>query len=210
MKFNILRKKLKKYPYVTKAFFCSQGGSRKTLENQLVSWIKNGEIIRLRRGLYTLPDGERGCGLSKPLIANVLYYPSYVSLEYALGFWGMIPEAVYAVTSVTPKKTQEFLNSLGEFVYKNIKKDLFFGFVSMKDEFGSEVLFATPEKALLDFFYLNTPANLKKTKSYFEESLRLQNIDQLNFEKMSTMVDRMKSAKISRIFESLLKHKDEL
>lgn len=209
MKLNDVRRKMKNYPYVEKAFFYSQGKTQKTIKNQLIKWVKKGEIVRLRRGLYTLPESERSCGLSKPFIANVLYYPSYVSLEYALSYWGMIPEAVFVVTSITPKKTQRFLNPLGEFDYKNLKKELFFGFVSIKDEHGFDVLVATPEKALLDFLYLRAPSKLKG-KSYFEESLRLQNVEQLDIKKLQKMAKKMKSLKVLRIVQTFMKYKDEL
>lgn len=209
MKLNNLKKKMMKYPYVSMAFFYSQGQSQKTVKNQLINWVKSGDIVRLRKGIYTLPEAERGRGLSRLLIANILYYPSYVSLEYALGYWGMIPEAVFEITSVTPKKTQVFSNAFGKFGYRSIRKEWFFGFVSAKDEFGFDVLIATPEKSLLDYFYLKAPPYVK-AKSYFDESLRIQNVEQLNIDKLQQMAKKMNSAKVYRIVKAFLKYKGTL
>lgn len=210
MKLLNIKKKLRKYPYVTSAFFSNQAGSKYTVNNQLVKWVKGGELIRLKKGLYTLSNEDRGVGLSKLLIANILYYPSYISLEYALGYYDMIPEAVFQATSVTPKKTKEFSNEFGGFIYQNMAKELFFGYERVKDGNGFDVLIATPEKALLDFFYLRTPANMKIELSYFEESLRLQNLELIDAKKMQEMAKRFGSSKIDRIAGGLLKCKDEL
>jgi len=209
MKLQQLKKKINKYPYVTDALFYAQGGARKTIKNQIVKWVKDADIIRLRRGVYTLNNDERSAGLSKMLIANILYYPSYISLEYALGYWQMIPEAVFSVTSVSPKKTQEFSNDFGAFIYKNIKKNMFFGCVKVKDEFNYDVLIATPEKTLLDFFYLKTPSSVKACGSYFEESLRLQNTEQLDIDVMKEMAKKYRSPKIDKIVKAFIVWKEE-
>lgn len=208
MKLQNLKNKLKKYPYVTRAFFASLVGSHNTIKNQLVKWIKSGEVICLRKGFYTLNNEDRSAGLSNKLVANVIYHPSYLSLEYALSFYDMIPEAVFSVTSVTPKKTQAFSNPLGEFLYKSIKKELFFGYVSVKDEFGCEILIASPEKALLDFFYFKTPANIKVTGPYFEESLRLQNMEMIDEKKFVQFAKKFNSRKMDKIVGAFLKWKE--
>jgi len=210
MKLQDLKKKLNEYPYVTDAVFYTQGAARKTIKNQLVEWCKKGHVIKLKKGIYTLNNEERKVGLSKKLIANVLYHPSYISLEYALEYYQMIPEAVFSVTSVTPKKTQKFSNPFGQFVYKNIKRNLLFGYISMKYEFNYDILIATPEKALLDFFYLKTPFTMEIEDSYFEESLRLQNIEQLDNTKMEIMAKKFNSVKINKILRAFLKWKKGL
>src|SRR3989338_9005360 len=86
MKLQKIKEKLKKYPYVTMMFFYAQGGSKNTIKNQVVEWVKAGEIWRLRKGLYTLNNEARAVGLSKRFAANIIYFPSYVSLEYALSY----------------------------------------------------------------------------------------------------------------------------
>lgn len=122
--------------------------------NNLVRWTATGLIIRLRQGYYTFPEyiGRPDYPL---WFANRIYRPSYISLHTALAFYGMIPEAVMQVTSVTSLKTALFSNSFGEYSYKSVKAELMFGFdlKSMAD--GRTLSFATPEKALLDLLYLN-------------------------------------------------------
>lgn len=122
--------------------------------NNLVRWTATGLIIRLRQGYYTFPEyiGRPDYPL---WFANRIYRPSYISLHSALAFYGMIPEAVMQVTSVTSLKTALFSNSFGEYSYKSVKAELMFGFdlKSMAD--GRTLSFATPEKALLDLLYLN-------------------------------------------------------
>lgn len=210
MKLQDIKKKLKKYPYVTDAFFYNKDISQKTIKNQLVEWVKDGEILRLRKKFYTLNDDDRGAGLSKKLTANVIYYPSYLSLEYALSYYDMIPEAIFSVTSVTPRKTQVFVNHFGEFIYKSIKNNFFFGYILVKDEFGYEILIATPEKALLDFFYFYTRSNTKIEDSYFEESLRLQNVEIIDDRKMEQFAQKINSKKLNNITDSFIKWKETL
>lgn len=122
--------------------------------NNLVRWTATGLIIRLRQGYYTFPEyiGRPDYPL---WFANRIYRPSYISLHSALAFYGMIPEAVMQVTSVTSLKTALFSNAFGEYSYKSVKSELMFGFdlKSMAD--GRTLSFATPEKALLDLLYLN-------------------------------------------------------
>ena len=121
--------------------------------NNFVRWTKKGLLIRLRQGYYTFPEYK-----GKPdfvmYLANRIYRPSYVSLHTALAFYGMIPEAVIQVTSVTSLKTAGFKNDLGEYVYKSVHQELMFGY-DLKPIAGDLTLqLASPEKALIDLLYL--------------------------------------------------------
>lgn len=121
--------------------------------NNLTRWAKKGYLIRLRQGYFTFSEYK-----SKPdyflYFANRIYRPSYISLHTALAFYGMIPEAVVQITSVTSLKTESFKNVFGEYSYKSFKDDLMFGY-ELKPMAGNRAIqFATPEKALLDLLYL--------------------------------------------------------
>jgi predicted transcriptional regulator of viral defense system len=121
--------------------------------NNLTRWTKKGYLIRLRQGCFAFPAYR-----SKPnyslYVANRMYRPSYISLHTALAFYGMIPEAVVQITSVTSLKTISFQNDFGEYSYKNVKKNLIFGY-ELKPMTNHHTLhLATPEKALLDLLYL--------------------------------------------------------
>jgi len=129
--------------------------------NNFVRWTKNGLLMRLRQGYYTFPEYR-----SKPdfdlYFANRIYRPSYVSLHTALAFYGMIPEAVVQVTSVTSLKTSNFSNDFGEFSYKSLRDELMFGYDLKPFADGRTLQLAKPEKALLDLLYLYPFYNTKQ------------------------------------------------
>jgi hypothetical protein len=148
--------------------------------NQLERWRKAGRVIRLRRGLYMLGEDERRLEPSRAYIAGQIYQPSYVSLEYALSVYGLIPERTTDLTSVSTRKTARFVNKLGVFIYQTVKLDFFRGFTPVRDEAGLSYFMADPEKALADFIYLNLgkiPA--KDAESFLEHSFRFQDLGSL-------------------------------
>lgn len=126
--------------------------------------LKSGLFLKLRNNYYMLKDSHP----SLYSIANKLYQPSYISLESALSYYGIIPEVVYTVTSVTTKPTREFTTPKSVFSYQRIKKSVFAGYSPVVLE-GNVVLLAEPEKALADYLYfvdlkkisLNDRLNLK-------------------------------------------------
>ena len=122
--------------------------------NQFHRWSRAGKVLPLRRGMYTFADRYRRAPLSPAALANALYPPSYVSGLWALGFYGLIPEAVPAYTSVTTRTPRKFENAFGAFRYTAIKRSFFFGYRTVSIA-GAEVVIATAEKALLDLFHLS-------------------------------------------------------
>lgn len=136
-------------------------------KNNLWEWVRKGLLVKLRNGYYTFPEFKNKSGFSF-FLANRIYRPSYISLHTALAFYGMIPEAVIQITSVTSLKTAIFSNEFGEYSYKSVRSDLLFGY-ELKTLEGRSLLFATPEKALLDLLYLYP---FYKTEVDFQE-LRL-------------------------------------
>ena len=105
-------------------------------------------FLKLRNGLYAL----RLEMPAEELIANRIYAPSYISFEYAMARYGLIPESVYTVTSATAKITREFIVNNQAFTYSHIKKAAYRGYVTEKLN-GSTVLIASPEKAYVDYLY---------------------------------------------------------
>lgn len=126
---------------------------REAIRVQLSRWMKQGKVIGLRRGMYTLSDTYRHAPLTPAVLANQLYRPSYLSGLWALGHYDLIPERVVRFTSVTPRVPRRFENPFGVFDYRNIKQDCFFGYASTGVS-GREFLVAEPEKALLDHWHL--------------------------------------------------------
>lgn len=116
--------------------------------------LKSNDFLRLKRGLYLFSKKLRKGSISKLLIANKLYGPSYVSFESALSYHGLIPEAVYTTTSACfQRKNKLFSNDLGVFSYDYIPSHPFFmGVTNVKDDGGA--LVATALKALFDLVYI--------------------------------------------------------
>ncbi|HVA67074.1 MAG TPA: type IV toxin-antitoxin system AbiEi family antitoxin domain-containing protein [Elusimicrobiota bacterium] len=114
----------------------------------LIRYTRQGLLCRLKRGLYAVKARMP----STWVIANRLYRPSYVSLSSALSYYGLIPETVYAVTSVTTKSTREFEARGVSYSYRTIKRSAFSGYRSVEIN-GESVLMAEKEKALADYLY---------------------------------------------------------
>ncbi len=110
-------------------------------------------IIRLRQGYYTFPEYLRMADYPW-YFANRIYLPSYISLHTALASYGIIPEGVTQITSVTSLKTASFVNPSGTYVYRSVREDLMFGYIARPIGDGRTILFATPEKAITDLLYL--------------------------------------------------------
>ena len=166
--------------------------------NNLGRWVMQGYLVRLRQGYYAFPEYRESTEFAL-YFANIIYKPSYISLHTALSFYGIIPEAVPQITSVTTLKTKTFSNDFGEYSYKNIKPDIMFGYDLREMEGGRRIMFATPEKALIDLLYLypfyNTERDLEELRldeSYME--------DDFNAERLKEFSDRIGSkALINRI-----------
>ncbi|MDO8509919.1 MAG: hypothetical protein Q7S24_02135 [bacterium] len=129
--------------------------------------LKSGLFIKLRNKFYILQDAPP----APYIIANKLYQPSYISLETALSYYGMIPETVYTITSITTKTTREFTTPLAAFSYQRVKPKVFLGYTAINFK-GNTILLAEPAKALADYLHfvdlklvsLNERLLLKKVK----------------------------------------------
>lgn len=126
----------------------------------LVRWQKKGYISKLRNRWYVFNDTESRENVEW-LAANLIYAPSYISLHTALSWYNLIPEMIATTTSVTTLKTNKFSTPLGNFDYHNLKPDIFgFGYVLENIDAhrirSRKIMVATPQKAILDFFYINS------------------------------------------------------
>lgn len=136
---------------------------------------KNGDIIRLKRDVYVVSEEISGKEISIPLCANHLCGPSYVSLRWALRWYGLIPEKVFRMTSVTIKHARSFETPFGVFDYHKVPRH-YFGFgIKMQQENDVSFLIATPEKALCDLILLDKHVpnqSVKRLVQYLEEDIR--------------------------------------
>ena len=145
--------------------------------NKVASMIKCGDLIRLKKGLYVVSDTISRKPLSRELIANHLYGPSYISFETALAFYGMIPEKVFMVRSATFKRAKQFENTVGNFEYITVPQGYYsIGIIRQTIDDDCTYFLATPEKALCDLI-LATPnlrlQSVKAMQAYLEEDLRI-------------------------------------
>ena len=137
-------------------------------------------------------------------IANTLRFPSYISLEYVLAREGLIPEAVYSTTSITSKSSRVFQNFLGNFIYKNIKNDLFMGY--RQELWGEKIILkASKAKALFDFLYLKKMLNLK-TEIIVDLRINWDNFDAQDLSEFSTYVTISNSKKMATILNIIKKY----
>lgn len=167
----------------------------------LKNWIKKGHLIMLRRGLYAVAEEAKKVDVMT--FAEKLYQPSYVSMEMALHYYGIIPEAVFTVTSVTTRKTKAFVTTLGNFSYQKIKKEAFGGYETRRSGKVSFKL-AVPEKALVDFFYLHRHI-LNGDEDQFR-SYRFNEDFDYDVEKLRHFAEVFQNKKVQLLTENFIKY----
>ncbi len=209
MKYLEFKNTVKDWPIVSDKLLAPYYANKQVMRNQISSWVRKGLLIKLKKGIYLLNENDRLITPSNMFIANQLYTPSYVSLETAMSFYGIIPEAVADVTSVTTKKTARFRTPLGVFVYQHIKPEAFRGFIAVKDNNGYDVFLAMPEKAIVDFFYLNMHRFTPVNKDIFENSFRFQNLEDISCQRVQEFSRLFNSPKLSRICDSFCEYVTE-
>lgn len=172
----------------------------KNLDKKISLLQRDGYLLPLKKGLYTtkIYTLENHIELLNEFFANIIYYPSYLSLEYVLAQENLIPESIYSYTSISLKTTRNFSNRLGNFNYRKIKTSLFTGFVQ-KDYAGKyKIKVASRAKALFDYLYL------RSWRSYANDlyGLRINwdNISQDDMNEFLSYVDLAKSKKMSSVY----------
>lgn len=159
-------------------------------------------IIRIKKGLYVLGEDYRRRPYSRELLANLVYGPSYISLDSALQHYGYIPEHVEAVTSVTTGRSRKFHTPVGLFAYRQIPLQAFrFGMTRVEMNDGLAYLIATPEKCLSDKIRQDRGTavrNWEEMQQYLVEDLRIDesSLMSLNPEKITNIANRYRSRKI--------------
>lgn len=157
---------------------------------RLNEWQKKGYVKMVRRENYVFSDLEINES-TLFIIANKIYAPSYISLEMAFSYYNLIPEAVYGITSATSQKTNNFKTDFGTFSYRRIKPNLMFGYKLIEYK-NQNFRIAEIEKAILDYFYLNTKL---KTENDFAEM-------RFNGEEFKALADRNKLNEYLKAFEN--------
>lgn len=179
---DILRKKIKPDCFPDTVLFSALGDKKYWTASRLV---EKGEIERVKLGLYVFGEDYRRQALNLYAISNVVYGPSYVSLEAALSYYQLIPERVVEVTCVNPKRTKKFDTPIGRFSFRKVPATAFsFGLNHVGTKSGS-FLIASKEKSLMDKLYLDASRN--SALDYCLESLRIEESDLKKF-KLASML----------------------
>ncbi len=147
--------------------------------DKITRLITAGKIIPVKKGLYVFGKDYRKGLVCKEVLANLIYGPSYISREYALAYYGLIPERVEELTSVTTGKQRCFDTSLGRFSYKKITlKRYSVGVLLNELDSKHQFFIASPEKALIDHYMLQKGlADQKSIEEYLHEDLRIEPSD---------------------------------
>lgn len=168
---------------------------------------KKGLLIRLKRGLYAVSPEISDKELSVGLIANHLYGPSYVSLHWALRFYGLIPERIDTVTSITTRHTREFENTLGRFTFRGVSQEYFPIGIKIQEDAGLNYLLARPEKALCDMLLQEKHVpdqSISRLEIFFEEDMRID-LDDLRQMDASIIRQCMEVGNKKQVLANLMK-----
>lgn len=149
--------------------------------DKLASLENNGEVIQLKKGLYVLDAKDYGFPVSAPICSNHIYGPSYLSQQWALSYYGLIPERVSVYSAITIKHGRRFENKLGLFTYSFVNRTYFR--IGLRDVTidGTTCLVASPEKALVDLILFDNyvpSRSMRGLYQYLEEDIRFD-IDEL-------------------------------
>ena len=173
--------------------------------------LRSGVIVRVKKGLYVFGDDYRRRPIARELLANLIYGPSYVSLEYALHYHGLTPERAEVLTSVTCGRSRSFTTPIGRFTYRAIPmRALQIGMDRVELDDGRSFLIATPEKALADKIVADRGTAIRtqgELQDYLLTSLRVDRtgLRELDPERLLETADRYRSRKV-KMLSSLVNH----
>lgn len=188
-------------PVFETSFLLAGSANPAQIRLQLSRWVNSGKVIQWRRGLYSLAPLYQKETAHPFVIANHLQPASYVSLQSALSFYGLIPDVAQAVVSVGSGRSEKLTNPMGSFIFRHIKPTAFFGYTLAPLTSKQKAIIAEPEKALLDLLYLQPGSDSLP----FLHELRLQNLEILDTPKLTNMANRFQTPKMQRIADLLLK-----
>jgi len=169
---------------------------------RLYEWQKKGYIIKLTNNYYIFSDAEIDDSFVR-MISNKIYSPSYISLESALSYYGLIPEAVFQITSMTSRKTYNIQTDIANFNYRSIHKSLFWGY-NLNTETSHDFFIADPEKTILDYLYINP--HLDDIRSLEELRFNQERFNNLlNISKLKKYLQMFSHARLLRTTTKLMK-----
>lgn len=199
MEFTELLEIIRGEPVFETGLLLSGDVNPREIRRQLSRWRRAGKIYQLRRGLYCLAPPFQKVNPHPFLVANRLLPGSYVSLQSALAFYGMIPEYVAVTTSVASGRPAQWETPLGVFDFRHIQVDFFDGYRFVDLGENQRAFIATPEKALLDLVYLEPGGD---EPDYLAE-LRLNNLGRLDWQLLERFVRKIEKPKLIRAIAAI-------
>lgn len=161
---------------------------------------KRGELIRMKNGFYVIAEKIKRKSVPFEQIANLLHGPSYISYEWALSYYGMIPEGVYVVTSNSAIKSRSYKTPLGTFEYTHLSHARYAIGIDQKENASGNFLIATPEKALVDLVHKKNKH--LKSKDIIIDLIEARRIDEAAIKNL----DKSHLAEIADIYRSETVH----
>lgn len=174
------------------------------IRRQLSRWTRTGRLHQLRRGLYALAPPYQVVKPHPFLLANLMVPGSYVSLQSALAHYGLIPEYVPTVLSVSTARPNQWQTAFGTFVYRHVQVDYLRGYRTVELPSQQSALIARPEKAILDLVYLTAGAD----REDYLRALRLQNLEQIDPAALRSLTEVFDRPKISRAADLITAMRD--
>ncbi|HOH29288.1 MAG TPA: hypothetical protein PLC40_06415 [Candidatus Hydrogenedentes bacterium] len=178
--------------------------------DRISALLAEGSLIRIRKGLYVFGEPYRRGPISREILANLIYGPSYVSVDYALSRYGMIPERVENVTSMTLGARKRFDTPLGTFTYYPLPVHRYTPGILWTEGNGGVFLMAAPEKALVDKVWTDKrfkPARTEEVGRYLLEDLRMdeEHLFSLDRERLASIAHAFASRKVNAVTHYLLR-----
>ena len=176
--------------------------------DRITRLLAGGVIVRVKKGLYCFGEPFRREPLSREYLANLIYGPSYVSLEYALSHHGLIPERVETVTSVTTRRSRDFDTPFGTFSYRMLSGPRYAVGAILKTAGKASFLVASPEKALADKVWTDKRFNglrLSDYNAYLSDDLRIDReaLSRFDRSRLQVIATAYHSAKINNLVRYL-------
>jgi predicted transcriptional regulator of viral defense system len=194
MKFEQLIEIVGDEPVFETGLFLAGDVNPTDVRRQLSRWTKGRRLYQLRRGLYALAPPFQKVRPHPFLIANHMVSGSYVSCQSVLAHYGLIPEYVPVITSVTTGRPVRWETPLGSYEFRHVKADLFHGYRLVDVSSGQLAFVARPEKALLDLIHLRPGGD---SPDYLQE-LRLQDLERLDMDELHRQAAPINSPKLRR------------
>ena len=204
-----IRRTIEQDVFDYQALTVALSGYRKP-RDKLTKLLAGGAVIRIKKGLYCFGEDFRKEPISREYLANLIYGPSYISLDYALSYHGLIPERVEVVTSVTTRRSRGFSTPFGIFSYRMVTDNRYTVGADIEQAGKTSFLIATPEKALIDKVWTDKRfhgINVSDYNSYLTDDLRIDPgaLARLDISRVQSIGNRYDSAQIDKLVLIILR-----